>query len=69
MTSFKLFYKKAGNHTHVRVFSAKSQRFTHGKNGDLCFGGDEWEDFLRCFSDQGQNTILILPEEGKQDGV
>ncbi len=62
MTHFTLYYEKRGGHVHVRMFSAPRDNATHGKNGDLCFRESEWESFLRCFNDHGDDKTLILPE-------
>jgi hypothetical protein len=63
MTHFRVRWKKLGGHVHVRVFTAGRPALTHGKNGDLVFREDEWEAFLRCFQDRGDDTITILPED------
>ena len=65
MTHFRLYWLKLGTHVHVRVFSGKHERLTHGKNGSLVFTTSEWESFLRCFQDHGTDTITILPEDAQ----
>lgn len=65
MTHFRLRWKQRGAHVHVRVYSAPTENQTHGKNGDLVFREDEWESFLRCFNDRGEDRITVLPEDGE----
>ena len=58
MIYFKLRYKVLGGHTHVRLFSGTRLDGTFGKNGDLIFRNEEWEEFLRQFQ-----KAVVLPEE------
>lgn len=63
MTHFRLRYEHRGGRVHVRVFSAQHDMQTHGKNGALVFRQEEWESFLRCLSDRGEDRVTVLPEE------
>ena len=47
MTHFRLRWRKLGGHIHVRVFSSEfGADTTHGKNGDLVFREQEWQDLV-----------------------
>lgn len=46
MSHFRLRWKKLGGHVHVSVWAGTSQVTTHGKNGDLIFTEQEWDDFV-----------------------
>jgi hypothetical protein len=39
-----------GGHTHVRVFCSNGENRTYGKNGDVIFRNEEWEDFRDHFN-------------------
>jgi len=58
MIYFRLYYKVLGGHTHVRIFSGKNPQGTFGKNGDMIFRNEEWQEFLYRIKD-----MEILPEE------
>ena len=45
MRSFRFHYEARGAHVHVRVLFGRAP---HGKNGDLVFSADEWDEFVGC---------------------
>lgn len=58
MIYFKLRYKILGGYTHVRLFSSANPNGNFGKNGDLIFRNEEWEEFLRQFQ-----KAVVIPED------
>jgi hypothetical protein len=46
MRSFRFCYETRGSHVHVRVFFGRVPHRTHGKDGDLVFSADEWDQFV-----------------------
>ena len=63
MIYFRLYYKVLGGHTHVRIFSGKNPKGAFGKNGDMIFRNEEWEDFLKKI-----NNVEILREDRETGG-
>lgn len=63
MTHFRLRWKKRGAHVHVRVYSARLEHQTHGKNGDLVFREDEWRDFVEGLTGDGLAEFTIQPDD------
>lgn len=63
MTHFTLRYAEIGRHVSAHLFSGPNETETHAKNGDLVFTLEEWQSFLRCFQDRGQDRILVIPEK------
>jgi hypothetical protein len=48
MRSFRFRYETRGAHVQVRVFFGRAPHRTLGKNGDLVFSADEWDQFVGC---------------------
>lgn len=42
MTSLRFYFRIAGGHVRVRVFSARQSSYVHAMNGQLVFDFDEW---------------------------
>lgn len=65
MTHFRGRWHKGGAHVHVEVYSARIETQTHARNGELVFHQDEWESFLRCFNDHGDDRVTVVPKDGQ----
>ena len=68
MTHFRLRWRKLGGHVHVNVWSGTDRETTHGRNGELVFRENEWDDFVALCRDAagaGQfSAIEIIRESG-----
>jgi len=50
--------------THVRIFSGKNPQGAFGKNGDMIFKNEEWQQFLYRIKD-----MEILPEDDRETAI
>lgn len=66
MTHFILRWQRGRGHIHARLFTAKHEAETHANCGQLTFVDSEWEAFLRCFQDRGEDTILVVPDDSER---
>ena len=64
MIYFRLYYKILDDHTHVRIFSGKNPQGAFGKNGDMIFKNEEWQQFLYRIKD-----MEILPEDDRETAI
>lgn len=55
---FRIRYKHAGGHVHMRVFSAQQPNMTFAKLGDLCCSEEEFADLQVVMS-----GVQFVPEE------
>lgn len=61
-TMFRLRWKEAGGHTHVRVFAGKGT-ISLGHCGNLVFRNEEWADFLEELDQRPPGgTIEVVAE-------
>jgi hypothetical protein len=65
MIHFRVRWEKQGAHIHVRLFAATRENTTHSHCGKLIFAEAEWEAFLRCFNDHGEDRVVVIPEDGE----
>lgn len=59
---FRVRYRRAGGHVHVRLFSSTAPHLTHAKCGDLTFDERDWPAFQACFRDCGEAAVTFVDE-------
>lgn len=60
-THFRLRWQKLGGHVHVHVWSGTERLTTHGRNGELIFREEEWDDFKLLV--RAANCEIVPQEE------
>lgn len=70
MTHFRVKYSTQGvsltpslKQVHARFFSANRLDTAYETNGELHFSNEEWNNFRKCFTDYGKNTIVFIPNK------